>query len=87
MKSLTRHLTFTTKGRRDYINITSQVEDLVRESGIQEGLCLVNAMHITASVFVNDAYRASYAASEIARVADVARAVDLAVKAAGIDRI
>ncbi len=55
MKSLTRHLTFNTKGRRDYINITSQVEDLVRESGIQEGLCLVNAMHITASVFINDA--------------------------------
>ena len=55
MKSLTKHLTFTTKGRRDYINITGQVEDLVRESGIQEGLCLVNAMHITASVFVNDA--------------------------------
>ncbi len=54
MKSLTEHLTFTTKNRRDYLNITRQVEDLVKKSGIQEGLCLVNAMHITASVFIND---------------------------------
>ena len=54
MKSLTRHLTFSTPNRRDFLNITSQVESLVKESGIQEGLCLVNAMHITASVFIND---------------------------------
>lgn len=55
MKSLTEHLTFTTKSRREYINITDQVEKLVTKSGVIEGLCLVNAMHITASVYVNDA--------------------------------
>lgn len=54
MKSLTRHLTFTTKERVAFINITDQVANLVRESGVVEGLCLVNAMHITASVFIND---------------------------------
>jgi secondary thiamine-phosphate synthase enzyme len=55
MKSLTEHLIFNTKSRREYINITGRVEELVRKSGIQEGLCLVNAMHITASVYINDA--------------------------------
>ena len=54
MKSLTQHLWFEVPSRRGFLNITSQVEDLVRQSGIQEGLCLVNAMHITASVFIND---------------------------------
>ncbi|MBU1863182.1 MAG: secondary thiamine-phosphate synthase enzyme YjbQ [Candidatus Omnitrophica bacterium] len=54
MKSLTKHLWFTTKTRRAFINITRDVEELVHKSGIQEGLCLVNAMHITASVFIND---------------------------------
>ncbi len=54
MKSLTEHLWFETPHRRDYLNITSTVEDLVRKSGVQEGLCLVNAMHITASVYIND---------------------------------
>ena len=54
MKSLTRHLTFTIPARMGFENITSTVADLVTESGIQEGLCLVNAMHITASVFIND---------------------------------
>ena len=54
MKSCTEYLTFTTKERREYINITRTVEKLVAASGIQEGLCLVNAMHITASVFIND---------------------------------
>lgn len=54
MKSLTQHLWFEIPSRRGFLNITSQVEDLVRRSGIQEGLCLVNAMHITASVFIND---------------------------------
>jgi len=54
VKSLTRYLEFNTSRRREYINITSQVEELVRESGVQEGLCLVNAMHITASVYIND---------------------------------
>lgn len=54
MKSLTEHLWFTTKTRRAFINITPKVEALVRKSGVQEGLCLVNAMHITASVFIND---------------------------------
>ncbi len=55
MKSLTEYLWFETSARRDFINITHQIEHLVKESGIREGLCLVNAMHITASVFINDA--------------------------------
>lgn len=54
MKSLTEHLWFEVPTRRGFMNITPQVEALVRRSGIQEGLCLVNAMHITASVFIND---------------------------------
>lgn len=54
MKSLTKHLVFNTKEKIEFVNITSQVENLVLESGIKEGLCLVNAMHITASVFIND---------------------------------
>ena len=55
MKSLTEYLWFNTKERRAYINITDKVEEIVRKSGIKEGLCLVNAMHITASVYINDA--------------------------------
>src|ERR1039458_2589313 len=55
MRSLTEHLWFEVPNRRGFVNITSTVEDLVRKSGVQEGLCLVNAMHITASVFINDA--------------------------------
>ena len=54
MKSLTEHLTFNLPARMAFLNITPQVETLVARSGIQEGLCLVNAMHITASVFIND---------------------------------
>jgi len=54
MKSLSEYLVFNTDKRREFINITSQVEELVRKSGVNEGLCLVNAMHITASVFIND---------------------------------
>ena len=54
MKSFRKELTFRTQTRRAYINITSQVESALQESGIKEGLCLVNAMHITASVFIND---------------------------------
>lgn len=54
MKSLTKHLTFNTKKRLEFVNITSDIEQIVRESKVQEGLCLVNAMHITASVFIND---------------------------------
>ena len=54
MKSLTEYLTFKTKSRRKFVNITPDVEKLVVKSGIKEGLCLVNAMHITASVFIND---------------------------------
>lgn len=54
MKSYRSILTFNTPHRRDYINITSEVEIALKKSGIQEGLCLVNAMHITASVFIND---------------------------------
>lgn len=55
MNSVTEYLLFNTKHRRDYINITDKIQALVRKSGIKEGLCLVNAMHITASVFINDA--------------------------------
>lgn len=54
MKSFRKELTFNTPRRRDLINITLQVEQCLSESGIREGLCLVNAMHITASVFIND---------------------------------
>ncbi|MDR2517748.1 MAG: secondary thiamine-phosphate synthase enzyme YjbQ [Spirochaetaceae bacterium] len=54
MKSFTKELWFNTGREREFINITGTVEELLRASGIQEGLCLVNAMHITASVFVND---------------------------------
>ena len=55
MKSLTEHLWFEVPNRRGFVNITDVVERLVAKSGVQEGLCLVNAMHITASVFINDA--------------------------------
>lgn len=54
MKSYTEYLVFNTKNRQEFINITPQVEEAVKKSGIKEGLCLVNAMHITASVFIND---------------------------------
>jgi secondary thiamine-phosphate synthase enzyme len=55
MKHLRKELWFNTPNRRDYVNITDEVEALVRQSGVQDGLCLVNAMHITASVYINDA--------------------------------
>ncbi len=55
MKSLTEYLAFEVPGRRGFVNITGTVSALVTKSGVQEGLCLVNAMHITASVFINDA--------------------------------
>jgi secondary thiamine-phosphate synthase enzyme len=55
MKALTRELWFETRKRTEFIDISGSVEDLVAESGVREGLCLVNAMHITASVFINDA--------------------------------
>ena len=54
MKSHRKYLWFTTPNRRDYINITPAVEQELLDSGIKEGLCLVNAMHITASVYIND---------------------------------
>ena len=54
MKSLTKYLVFDTNNRVEFINITSEVEALVEKSAVKEGLCLVNAMHITASVFIND---------------------------------
>ena len=62
MKSLTEYLWFEVKGRRGFVNITPlvapasplTVEELVRKSGVREGICLVNAMHITAAVFIND---------------------------------
>ena len=54
MKHLTQELWFDVPTRRAFINITPQVEQLITQSGVQDGLCLVNAMHITASVFIND---------------------------------
>jgi secondary thiamine-phosphate synthase enzyme len=54
MKSYRKELWFNIPSRRGFVNITSQVGECLRESGIREGLCLVNAMHITASVFIND---------------------------------
>jgi secondary thiamine-phosphate synthase enzyme len=55
MKSHREYLTFNTQSRREYINITGDVNTVLKKSGIKEGLCLVNAMHITASVYINDA--------------------------------
>ncbi len=54
MKSYREYLTFNVPARMDFVNITPQVEEIVSKSGVQEGLLLVNAMHITASVFIND---------------------------------
>ena len=54
MKSYTQHLTLRVSNRMEFVNITSQVESAVEAAGVREGLCLVNAMHITASVFIND---------------------------------
>jgi secondary thiamine-phosphate synthase enzyme len=55
MKAHTEYLTFHTRNRREYINITDRVEAALRKAGIQEGLALVSAMHITAGVYINDA--------------------------------
>lgn len=54
MKSIRKYLYFNTDSRVELINITNKVREVLKESGIKEGLCLVNAMHITASVFIND---------------------------------
>ncbi len=54
MKSYRKELWFEVPARRGFVNITPEVEECLRASGVQEGLCLVNAMHITASVFIND---------------------------------
>jgi len=54
MKSYTEYLVFNTKNRTEFINITPQIDQALKKSGIKEGLCLINAMHITASVFIND---------------------------------
>ncbi|MCX5704997.1 MAG: secondary thiamine-phosphate synthase enzyme YjbQ [Candidatus Omnitrophica bacterium] len=54
MESYRQELWFNTDKRQEFINITSQVEEVVKKSGVKDGLCLVNAMHITASVFIND---------------------------------
>ena len=55
MKSYTEHLWFNTKNRIEFVNITDKVEEAVKKSGVKQGLVLVNAMHITASVYINDA--------------------------------
>ena len=54
MKSYTEYLTLNIPKRRGFINLTRRVEEALAHSGVREGLCLVNAMHITASVFIND---------------------------------
>ena len=54
MKSLTEYLTFNVQSRRGFVNITPDIRKIIQKSGIKEGICLVNAMHITASVFIND---------------------------------
>jgi thiamine phosphate synthase YjbQ (UPF0047 family) len=54
MKTLTEYLWFNTRNKQEFINITPQVEEAVKKSGVNEGMCLVNAMHITASVFTHD---------------------------------
>jgi secondary thiamine-phosphate synthase enzyme len=54
MKTFTEYMTFNTKTRVAFVNMTPQIRELVKKSGVREGLCLVNAMHITASVFIND---------------------------------
>ena len=54
MKSFQEYIWFNTKDRVEFINITDKVQQIIDKSGIKEGLCLVNAMHITASVFIND---------------------------------
>ncbi len=54
MKTFRKELWLETRKRREFVNITPQVESVVRESGIREGLCLVNSMHITSSVYIND---------------------------------
>lgn len=54
MKSYREEIWFDTKERREYINITDTVQEVINKSGVKEGLCLVNAMHITASVYIND---------------------------------
>jgi secondary thiamine-phosphate synthase enzyme len=54
MKSITKYMTFHTEKRFKLINITPEIEKIVRESGVNEGICLVNSMHITSSIFIND---------------------------------
>ncbi|MDE1867223.1 MAG: secondary thiamine-phosphate synthase enzyme YjbQ [Thaumarchaeota archaeon] len=54
MKSLTEYLMFNVPSRRGFVNITPDIRKIVQKSGVKEGICLVNAMHITASVFIND---------------------------------
>ena len=54
MKTLTKYLTLNVPSKMEFVNITTEVEEAVRESKVQEGLCLVNTMHITSSVFIND---------------------------------
>ncbi|MBI3753147.1 MAG: YjbQ family protein [Deltaproteobacteria bacterium] len=55
MKTFTEYLYFETKKKREYINVTDKIEEIVRKSGIEDGMALVSAMHITAGIYVNDA--------------------------------
>ena len=53
-KTFTEYLTFNTKKERELVNITPEVEDCIKKSGVKDGICLVNSMHITSSIFIND---------------------------------
>jgi secondary thiamine-phosphate synthase enzyme len=64
MKSFTEYLTYDIPSRRAFVNITPEVRKIVQKSGIKEGLCLVNAMHITASVFINDTTKLGFIKTE-----------------------
>ncbi len=72
MKSYRKELWFEVKGRRAFLNITPTVEECLRESGIKDGLALVNAMHITASVFINDDENGLHQDYDVARKARAA---------------
>ena len=65
MRSYRETLTFTTPGRVAFVNITADVEKAVKASGVREGLCLVNAMHITAAIFINDSENGLHRDNEV----------------------
>src|SRR6476469_2057939 len=85
MKSKTQYLYFNTKTRIAFVNITDQVQKLIEESKIKEGFCLVNAMHITSSVFVNDNESGEYNADAHLKRQIMGREVVVAVTDGKLD--